>query len=119
MEAAPLITVPEALLYDVRVEDVWEYGVNGVHGEEHFDGFLQQSNAAFPLATRVYLTDSRLNLLWEHHVLQFKALDFWQNIVELQIDVPIGEECLEYILNSPKFAGLKSLKVNGRDCLTK
>jgi len=107
-------TAPESWMYDVSSTDVWEYGVNGVYSEERFDGFALSMHWLFPLATSVRLTDYRLNLCWEQHVLQFKHLDIWKNILHLYITGPVGEECRTFIATDPRFRHLKSIMIGSQ-----
>ena len=112
MDRSRIIT--EELLYDIRTEEIWEYGVNGIHNEEHFDGF--NLSPIFPdNVDRIHITDYRINLMWESHIKQFKALDYWSSINHLAIDVPASEEVREYILTSPKFAHMETIKLNSTD----
>lgn len=107
----PEILVPEESLYDVTHEDVWEYGVNGIHREEHFNGFKEPLTLP-PGSNAIRLTDHRLNLLWKPNVDQFKFLDIWPKIISLTITVPINDDCLDFILSSPAFAQLQKLALN-------
>lgn len=107
----PEILIPEELLYDISHEDVWEYGVNGIYSEEHFNGF-KESLMLPPGSNTLHLTDHRLNLLWKPNVDQFKSLTIWPNIRYLKITVPINDDCLDFILSSPTFAKLEKLFIN-------
>ncbi len=105
--------IPEELLYDIRTEEIWEYGVNGIHSEEHFDGF--NLSPIFPdNVDTIHITDYRINLMWTNHIQQFKALDFWQNIKHLKISVPVSEEITDYIKSSPKFAHMETISLPGQ-----
>ncbi len=102
---------PEAWLYEIRSEDVWEYGVNGVYSEERFDGFAESMPWLFPLVTSIRITDPRVNLLWEPHIAQFQHLSIWKNIQHLYIAGPISAECRTFIKTDPRFAHMKSITV--------
>lgn len=98
---------PEAWLYDIATEDIWEYGVSGVHSEEYFHGFASQPHWLFPLATSVCLTDHRVNLCWDNHVAQFKTIDCWNAIRHLSIAIPMSEDCKNFIATDPRFRGMQ------------
>lgn len=106
---------PEAWMYDVSSTDVWEYGVNGIHSEERFDGFVRATHWLFPLATSVRLTDYRLNLRYDVHVRQFCFLDIWMNILYLYITGPVSEECRDFIISNERFRHMESIMIGNED----
>lgn len=106
---------PQSWLYDVSSTDVWEYGVNGVYSEEHFNGLALSMHWLFPLVTSIRLTDYRLNLCWEPHVLQFKHLDIWKNIQHLYITGPISDECRNFIKTDLRFHHMKSIMIGNEE----
>lgn len=107
---------PDSWMYEISSSDVWEYGVNGVHSEERFEGFTELMPWLFPLATSIRITDPRVNFLWEPHIAQFQHLSIWKNIQHLYIAGPIGVECRTFIKTDPRFAHMKSITV-GKEVL--